>query len=213
MAILKQQTANTANLLGGHEVALRALEIAWAGDHKIMLVGPRAAGKRTLAKCFPFMRVAQLEYCYCGNRGSVVRECRCNARMLRRAEWAFDCNVQHYDIVVEVVPLSAKYIMGTRRGAEADVHLHARVQAAKAFQAELLKQHPVVTALTSPMRFDEAGNRIMEMVIRRMSLSVGQAESIRRVSRTIASMAGSVKIEARHVAEAAQYQTLRYPNG
>jgi magnesium chelatase family protein len=37
----------------GQEGAKRALEVAAAGDHSILLVGPRSAGKTMLARCLP----------------------------------------------------------------------------------------------------------------------------------------------------------------
>jgi magnesium chelatase family protein len=37
----------------GQEAAKRALEVAAAGDHSILLVGPRSAGKTMMARCLP----------------------------------------------------------------------------------------------------------------------------------------------------------------
>jgi magnesium chelatase family protein len=45
----------------GQEAAKRALEVAAAGEHSILLVGPRSAGKTMLARCLPGLLPAPTE--------------------------------------------------------------------------------------------------------------------------------------------------------
>jgi magnesium chelatase family protein len=53
---------------------------------------------------------------------------------------------------------------------------------------------------------DDAGRRLLEMAIRRMSLTNGQYQAIMRVARVIANLDASEWLKAKHIAEAVQYR-------
>jgi magnesium chelatase family protein len=55
---------------------------------------------------------------------------------------------------------------------------------------------------------DEAGERTLEMAVRRMSLSARAHDRILKVARTISDLAGCPAVSARHLAEAVQYRSL-----
>jgi magnesium chelatase family protein len=55
---------------------------------------------------------------------------------------------------------------------------------------------------------DEAGERTLEMAVRRMSLSARAHDRILKVARTIADLSATEKVGAKHVAEAVQYRSL-----
>jgi len=55
---------------------------------------------------------------------------------------------------------------------------------------------------------DAAGERTLEMVVRRMGLSARAHDRILKVARTIADLDGIDGISAKHLAEAVQYRTL-----
>jgi magnesium chelatase family protein len=55
---------------------------------------------------------------------------------------------------------------------------------------------------------DEAGERTLEMAVRRMGLSARAHDRILKLARTIADVGESKDISAKHVAEAVQYRSL-----
>jgi magnesium chelatase family protein len=55
---------------------------------------------------------------------------------------------------------------------------------------------------------DDAGERTLEMAVRRMGLSARAHDRILKVARTIADMGSSPTVSAKHVAEAVQYRSL-----
>jgi magnesium chelatase family protein len=55
---------------------------------------------------------------------------------------------------------------------------------------------------------DDAGERTLEMAVRRMGFSARAHDRILKVARTIADLDGAAKVSAKHVAEAVQYRSL-----
>ena len=55
---------------------------------------------------------------------------------------------------------------------------------------------------------DEAGERTLEMAVRRMGLSARAHDRILKVSRTIADLDGAASVSAKHLAEAVPYRSL-----
>ena len=63
-------------------------------------------------------------------------------------------------------------------------------------------------ALRELCALDDAGERTLEMAVRRMSLSARAHDRILKVARTIADLGGAAQVTAKHVAEAVQYRSL-----
>jgi magnesium chelatase family protein len=55
---------------------------------------------------------------------------------------------------------------------------------------------------------DEAGERTLEMAVRKMGLSARAHDRILKVARTVADLGGADAIQAKHVAEAVGYRSL-----
>lgn len=183
----------------GQCVAKRALEIAAAGDHSVLLYGPRGAGKATLIAAFPeATEVIQRDTCTCGNYQHPAKECSCNARLLFRWTRRVSRLADEFDLVIEVCPVPVKewQTPGDPRYAECFGH---RVAAAREFG----KAHQSID-LT-----DVSAYRTFEMAARRLGFDIGTGQRILRVARTIANLDGSDLLSAKHVAEAVQYKALR----
>ena len=55
---------------------------------------------------------------------------------------------------------------------------------------------------------DEAGERTLEMAVRKMGLSARAHDRILKVARTIADLDRAERVAAKHLAEAVQYRSL-----
>jgi magnesium chelatase family protein len=55
---------------------------------------------------------------------------------------------------------------------------------------------------------DDAGERTLEMAVRRMGLSARAHDRILKVARTIADLDAAESVTAKHLAEAVQYRSL-----
>ena len=74
-----------------------------------------------------------------------------------------------------------------------------------------VNDHVVTSSLNQLRRLsalDAAGERTLEMAVRRIGLSARAHDRILKVARTIADIGGSEAVSAKHVAEAVQYRSL-----
>ncbi len=88
--------------------------------------------------------------------------------------------------------------------------MRASVLAARARQQERGWDNATLppSVLRELCALDEAGERTLEMAVRRMGLSARAHDRILKVARTIADLGGEARILAKHVAEAVQYRSL-----
>ncbi|MCW5976473.1 MAG: hypothetical protein KIT09_00270 [Bryobacteraceae bacterium] len=88
--------------------------------------------------------------------------------------------------------------------------MRQRVETARTLQRQrgFYNAHIPHQALRRLCALDDAGERTLEMAVRRMGLSARAHDRILKVARTIADLAGSETVSAKHVAEAVQYRGL-----
>ena len=185
----------------GQSYAKRALEVALAGDHPVLLVGPRNAGKRTLAASLPGLKAEAMDTCSCGN-DRITRNCICSERLRYRYHRRFVRRAENFDIVIEVTTVPYKELRCKTPSGWLQADVCRRAEAAREFG----KTH-------TSLQLDETGERTLEMAVRRISLTPGQYFAVLKVARTIANLDASERIKAKHVAEAIlyRYDTKRWP--
>ena len=196
--------------IAGHMNVKRAFEVAAAGVHSVLLVGPRGAGKATLLSAFKAFdhlptchKIQAVLCCWCG-ADDLMHACSCSKRAKERYTRHLRTMATDFDILVEVCPVPVKEfgVSPSMRETTADVVMRAQTAYARMMERgpqtmeRLLKQ------------LDDTGMRTFEMAARRLGLGCGEIVSMMSVARTIADLHGDVRIPARAVAEAAQYRFL-----
>ena len=108
------------------------------------------------------------------------------------------------------VPAVAYKEMRAQEAGESSAEIRRRVERARAVQqARGFYNSQIPTRLLRKLcELDDAGERTLEMAVRRMGLSARAHDRLLKVSRTIADLGGSTAVAAKHVAEAVQYRSL-----
>jgi magnesium chelatase family protein len=113
------------------------------------------------------------------------------------------------DIHVEVPAVPYKELRGEALSESSD-QIRARVQRARAVQEERGYYNSAIPTRTlrKHCALDDAGERTLEMAVRRMGLSARAHDRILKVARTVADLDESPNVTAKHLAEAVQYRSL-----
>jgi magnesium chelatase family protein len=158
-----------------------------------------------------FMLVAAMNPCPCGFYGDATRECRCTPAIIQRYLAKISGPLlDRIDLHVEVPAVPYKELRGPEAGAASSAQIRARVEQARARQQSRgcynaqLPPH----LLRRLCRLDEAGERTLELAMRRLGLSARAHDRILKVARTIADLEGAEAVAAKHLAEAIQYRSL-----
>jgi magnesium chelatase family protein len=183
-------------------------------DRKVLI--SRAA----LSVEFPsfFMLIASMNPCPCGYYNHPDKECSCPAgavsKYLNKISGPL---LDRIDLHVEVLPVSYAQLSGSGSG-DSSQQIRQRVIAAREIQrsrygaagqgvihcnaqisGRLLKQY---------CRLDIQGERLVQMAMDKMKLSVRAHDHILKIGRTIADLAASECIRPEHLAEAIQFRSL-----
>lgn len=162
------------------------------------------------------MLVASMNPCPCGYYNHPTKPCVCSPgqvqKYLNRISGPL---LDRIDIQVEIVPVPFEKI-SEMRPAEPSSAIRERVIKARKIQEERFKDCPGVYCnaqmtprlMTKYARPDDSGLAMLKEAMLRLNLSARAYDRILRVSRTIADIEGSDKIESYHIAEAIGYRNL-----
>jgi magnesium chelatase family protein len=169
----------------------------------------RASGTMT----FPasFMLVAAMNPCPCGFYGDPKRECRCSPNMITKYRNKISGPLlDRIDIHVEVPAVKYKEMAGEATG-EPSEKIRARVEYSRVIQRDRFG-HPnarmTPKEIKEHCRLDDECSELLKMAMTELNLSARAYDRILKVSRTIADLDRSEKIQSQHISEAIQYRSL-----
>jgi magnesium chelatase family protein len=224
-------TISDAGLLGGGAGTPRPGEVSLAHNGVLfldelpefarnvleLLRQPLEDGAVTLARsnmtlAFPanLLLVAGMNPCPCGFYGDSTRECRCTGAIIQRYLGKISGPLlDRIDLHVEVPAVPYQELRGKDEG-PASVEMRERVAAARAIQQRrgFYNAHIPPSQVRKLCALDDAGERTLEMAVRRMGLSARAHDRILKVARTVADLDGAAQVSAKHLAEAVQYRSL-----
>jgi magnesium chelatase family protein len=172
-----------------------------------------ARAQRTVVFPARFILVGAMNPCPCGYFGDVRRPCRCTPMQIDRYTGRLSGPLRdRLDLTVEVAALAGDDLTSSG-GGEGTLAIRGRVEAARARQlaraeaAEApLNSRLAPRALRRACAMDRRSERLLRHASERLGLTARAFDRILRVSRTIADLAGSERVEAEHVAEALQFR-------
>ncbi len=179
---------------------------------------PLEEGSVTLARAqmtlsFPanFMLIAAMNPCPCGHFSDPTRECRCTGGIIQRYLGKISGPLlDRIDLHIEVPAVPYQEMRGQSGNGAASLDMRARVERVRAVQRARGYYNSQIPSrqLRKICDLDDAGERTLEMAVRRMGLSARAHDRILKVARTIADLDSSERVAAKHLAEAVQYRTL-----
>jgi len=223
-------TISDAGLLGGGSGVPRPGEVSLAHNGVLfldelpefarnvleLLRQPLEDGAVTLARstmtlAFPArsILIAASNPCPCGNFGS-DKDCRCSGAMVQRYLGKLSGPLlDRIDLHIEVPAVPYQELRGKDGGASS-AEMRQRVCEARELQQSrgFYNAHIPVNRLRQLCELDAAGERTLEMAVRRMGLSARAHDRILKVARTVADLDRAAGVSAKHLAEAVQYRSL-----
>src|SRR5512133_2402702 len=167
-----------------------------------------------------FMLVASMNPCPCGYYNHPEKDCVCTEgvvqKYLNRISGPL---LDRIDIHIEVVPVPFDKLSELRQS-ESSESIRCRVIQARKIQLERFKGHEGIhsNAQLTPSLMREhcviskEGNQLLKTAMEKVGLSARAYDRILKVSRTIADLDASARIEPHHLAEAINYRSLDRDN-
>ena len=156
------------------------------------------------------MLVSAMNPCKCGYLGDSSKECRCTPGQVQQyLNKISGPLLDRIDIHVEVPAVPFKELRGEVVVASS-ADIRARVEGARSKQQArgYYNAHTPAPMVRKQCVLDDAGERTLEMAVRRMGFSARAHDRILKVARTIADLAGAEEIAGEHISEAIQYRSL-----
>ncbi len=157
-----------------------------------------------------FLLIGALNPCQCGFYGDPTRECRCTGAMIQRYLGKLSGPLlDRIDLHIEVPAVPYQELRG-KDSVVTSADMRDRVCAARDLQQKrgYYNAHIPEGELRKLCELDAAGERTLEMAVRRMGLSARAHDRILKVARTVADLDHAAGVSAKHLAEAVQYRSL-----
>lgn len=156
------------------------------------------------------MLVGAMNPCPCGYYGDATRECRCTPGIIQRyLAKVSGPLLDRIDLHIEVPAVPYKELRSQVNGTSS-AEIRVRVEAARSLQRQRGFYNAQIppSQLRTVCALDDAGERTLEMAVRRMNLSARAHDRMLRVARTIADLDHAANVSAKHLAEAVQFRNL-----
>jgi magnesium chelatase family protein len=148
--------------------------------------------------------------CPCGFFSDPTHECRCTGAIIQRyLSKVSGPLLDRIDLHIEVPAVAYKELRGKDNGVSS-TDMRTRVENARVIQQRRGFYNGRIPSrlLRQLCALDDAGERTLEMAVRRMGLSARAHDRILKVARTIADLDNAESVTAKHLAEAVQYRSL-----
>jgi magnesium chelatase family protein len=179
--------------------------------------GQVSISRAALSLTYPanFMLVAAMNPCKCGFLGDFSNLCTCAPHDIQRYRQRLSGPLlDRIDLHIEVPRVPHKDLADPVDG-ESSATIRARVEKARAIQRERLASYGLHANSAMAARhirkfcpLDEAGQKLLELVVDKLGMSARSYSRILKVARTIADLAEEENIGQMHLAEAIQYRGL-----
>ncbi|MEK7496812.1 MAG: YifB family Mg chelatase-like AAA ATPase [Patescibacteria group bacterium] len=173
-----------------------------------VIVVARAAG--TLQFPARFILIGAMNPCPCGFAGDPVKQCTCTPGLVYRYQRKLSGPLlDRFDLHVSVPRLPFEKLTGTPGESSASVReriLKVRALQAERFGSIKLNANMSAQDLKTQVVLPTSAVEILRQAVNKFHLSARVYHRLLKISRTIADLAGSDKVESIHVAEALQYR-------
>jgi len=169
-----------------------------------------ARSSMTLSFPASFILLCAMNPCRCGHLGDPSRECRCTPGQIQQyLNKISGPLLDRIDLHIEVPAVPYRELRDKNDGMST-AEMRQRVEHARSIQQQrgFYNAWMPSRVLRKVCELDEAGERTLEMAVRRLGLSARAHDRVLKVARTIADLSESETIAAKHIAEAVQYRSL-----
>jgi magnesium chelatase family protein len=162
-----------------------------------------------------FMLVAAMNPCLCGYRDHPVKKCTCSKRALwwhhRKLSGPI---LDRFDLAAKTETTEVTEIFNPAASGESSAEIRKRVTAARQKQLERLSNHKGVHCnaqlshdlIQDYCTLDEHARKFLQRTWDKLDISMRGFDKLLKVSRTIADLDNSARIELQHVAEAIHFK-------
>jgi len=175
-----------------------------------------ARAKFTVEYPASFMLVASMNPCPCGFYNHPGKDCVCTPGVVQKyLNKVSGPLLDRIDIHIEVVPVPFEKLSEIKETENSEA-IRNRVVVAREIQDNRFKEYRTVynnaqmssRLLRKFCEIDQAGHQLLKTAMEKLGLSARAYDRILKVSRTIADLDKSEKIQSAHLAEAINYRSL-----